>query len=1008
MARTWRQFVAFGGIFILATTAWSEVPKPTADDARKIEGLFRTERQQAAESGAAARFPAAWVQRAEEFAKQAEAAQTAGLFDEASTLFREARWRLPSLPANLPPHVARIFGDPRLKHGHFVRAVAYSPDSTKLASASRDGTVKIWDLGNGRELMAFHGHGNEDVRAVAFSPDGRTIASAGGNLIKVWDPVTGNVKQTLTGHTSYINSLAFRPDGQRIASGGDDRSVRIWDLATGKEQLNLGAQNAMIHAVAYSRDGKLLASVNGEGRLNVYAPDNSDRRQPLGMDAHSGAAYDVEFTPDGKWIATCGADRRLVLIGAPGSKGEPLDTTGAKKREFTGHTEPVTSLALSPDGKYLVSGSRDLTVRLWDLNSGQVLRTFLGHTEEVAALAFAPNGRQIASGGHDQTVKVWNLDPVDAHRAFQGHKGPVWSAIFSPDGRRIASGGADRVVHIWDAATGREWKSLSGHSQAITALAFHPGGALLASAGGERVIRIWDLESGQTTKQLEGHEAPVLAVAFRPDGRQILSGSADRTARLWDVTTGQTIAVLGGHSGIVTAVAVRPDGAQAATACADGMVRLWNLAEGNKEETSFRAHETGGVAAIAYSPDGQQLATCSGDRQVRIWNLAAKPIKDPIARLQGHSGPLLSVAFSPNGQFLASGGADQVVKVWNVQSKSDVRSFRAHTDWVTSVAFASDGRSIVSASVDQRVLLWRFLTDQADSGVGHSRRVTAVAVGGNGQLFASAADDRTVRLWNPATGAELRILTGHLGKITALAVSPDSKRIVTAAEDLKTKLWDAETGRELLTHDGIDKALLLAYSVDGRKILEWYRHQGSADEETVDGVRVSDSETLKQIDVLMEKGRRVSCLALSTDGTLVAMGSADGSVRLWDIVKKERVGGDRPMHPKALQDLALTPDKKSLIAADKDGNIKISSVEKPAESRSIHAGGAYLDGLLVSPDGTRLVTFGDGRVELWDLATDKVLRSWTVGAVGAISFTPDGKHLLAGLNNSTLYLLDLP
>src|SRR5262249_9534248 len=140
------------------------------------------------------------------------------------------------------------------------------------------------------------------------------------------------------------------------------------------------------------------------------------------------AAYAIAFTPDGKSIVTGGHDPKLVLIGAPGPHGEPLDGAGAKKREFIGHTELVTSLAVVPDGKSLISGSRDFSIRLWDIKTGQILRTFLGHTEEVASVAFGPGDRQMASGGHDQTVRLWNLDPTDAHRIYAGATGPVWSA----------------------------------------------------------------------------------------------------------------------------------------------------------------------------------------------------------------------------------------------------------------------------------------------------------------------------------------------------------------------------------------------------------------------------------------------------------------------------------------------------------------------------------------------------------------------------------------------------
>src|SRR5439155_16051857 len=180
---------------------------------------------------------------------------------------------------------------------------------------------------------------------------------------------------------------------------------------------------------------------------------------------------------------------------------------------------------------------------------------------------------------------------------------------------------------------------------------------------------------------------------------------------------------------------------------------------------------------------------------------------------------------------------------------------------------------------------------------------------------ASASDDRTIKLWNPATGAELHTLTGHSAAISALAVTPDGKQIVSAGQDHKVKFWDAETGREIRSHDSPDEVLLLAFIPDGKKLIAWQRQQGRGDDDSADSVQTYDPANFKSIDTLSDRGRRISCLALTTDGTLVAMGSNDGSVRLWDLVKKERIGGDRPMHAKALWDLTLTPDKKLLITA---------------------------------------------------------------------------------------------
>ncbi len=996
-------------ILAVAAAVVADEPKPaTVDAVRDLQSAYRSERQQADATGATRIFAPDMIRRAEDAARQGDAALAAGQLDEAAKAFHDARWQLPVLPVDLPPHVGHILGNPRLRHGGKIEALSFSSDGKRLASAADDNTVIVWDLANGRELLTYRGH-KDKLKAAAFSPDGTTIASAGGPDIVLWDSRTGKEKQSLKGHAGYVTCLAYRPDGKALASAGsEDKSVRVWDLGTGKETVNLGPQNSQIFSVAYSPDGKLLASANGDGAVNIYCPESKNRRFPLGFKAHDGQAYQVAFSPDGKSFASCGHDKTVKVHGAPAPDGEPLDGTGALKRKLENLPDDVTTLAFGRDGRTLATGSSDHGVRLWDLPTGQVLRTFQGHADGVTVVAFSPDGKTLASGSFDQTIRLWPLDPADAHRTLSGHQGFVWSAAFAPDSRHVVSGGADRTVRIWDGADGKELRVLNGHTQAVTAVAYSPDGQQVVSAGGDRVLRLWDAATFQLVRTFEGHEAPVLAVAYRPGGRQFVSGSSDRSVRVWDADTGKAVAVLTGHASAVCAVAVRADGLQAASASTDGIVKLWDLAH-DSEAGSFKAHESGGVSCLAYSSDGQWLATAGGGKQIRIWNLWTRPLRDPFYRLDGHAGPVSSVAISPNGEYLASAGSDQVVKVWNLQTRSEVRSYRGHADWVTSVAFSPDGKSIVSASVDRQVMIWRFAADEADTNAGgHTREVTALSVSGDGRFIATGSRDRTARLWDAASGSELRTFGGHAAGVSGVALSADGKTLLTYTNDRKLRAWDASTGRELRSAECEDSILLLTMAAGSKNALAWSRHDGASEDDQIHTVQVIDPESLRSIETLSDRGRRLTCLAFSADGSLVAMGALDGSVRIWNLVKKERLGADRPTHAKRLADVAITPDNKKLVTCDEEGEVKVWAIDGPEPLQTFRtAGGAA--GLAVGPDG-RIATYtGSGTIELWDLATGKSSRRWDLRCrVNTVTFFPDGKHIATANDNGTVYLLDLP
>jgi WD40 repeat protein len=601
------------------------------------------------------------------------------------------------------------------------------------------------------------------------------------------------------------------------------------------------------------------------------------------------------------------------------------------------HDSSVATVAWSPDGMRVLTGSYDHTARVWDASTGEQIGA-LPHQDWVVAVAWSPDTARVVTGAYDSLARIWDVRTGEQAGAPLEHGGPVWAVAWSPNGTRVLTGSNDMMARVWDAGTGKQIGKPLRHRGAVWAVAWSPDSMRVLTGSYDNTARVWDASTGEQIGEPLRHRGPVSAVAWSPDGTQVLTGSHDSQARIWDVGTGEQAGAPLEHGGPVRAVAWSPDGTRVLTGSDDRTARVWDATTGRQIGTPLEHHDR--VWAVAWSPDTARVVTGSEDTRVRVWDA---PTLQPVGVPLIHQRPVWAVAWSPDTARVVTGAYDSQARIWDVRTGEQAGAPLEHGGPVWAVAWSPNGTRVLTGSEDSTARVWDAGTrQQIGEPLRHRGPVWAVAWSAD-STFLTGSLDSTARVWDARTLQPMGDTLEHQGAVWAVAWSRDGTRVLTGSGDSKAHVRDASTGRhvgETREHQGWVRAV--AWSPDSMRLLT-----GSED----GTARVWDAHTLQPVGDPMKHGGAVWAVAWSPDGTRILTGAEDRKARMWDARTLQPVGAALE-HQGAVWAVAWSPDGTQVLTGSHDNTARRwdAPVVQPDEAVDAANFAELIGGLRVSDD----------------------------------------------------------
>jgi len=484
-------------------------------------------------------------------------------------------------------------------HSGEVYSLAISRDDAFIVTGSLDGTARIWNATTGAPgpiLKNYQSYGS----TIAISHDNTIVYTARKDKsVAVWDAHSGKLQKVLNGHARAITNVLASPDGKFVVTSGDDHTVRIWQIGNQAEAGLFSEHSQAVAKVVLSKDNTFFVTRSWDDTALIRYIGS--KTAPIQLTAHGSFIGGLAIGNNGRFVVTAGGRREISTIDGvlmiprdeyrPGTISLPVrgisafvwDARSGKRTEvLKGHTWPINQIAVSADGRFIVTASDDSTARIWNTSDWTERAVLKGHSAEVERVAISSDSRFVVTGSKDKTARIWDANTGKLQWELRGHEHFVPLVAISPNGKWVFTGSLDKTARIWNAKTGKLKRELTGHTHYLKGLAVSPDGTILVTGSEDKTLRIWDVETGELQRRLVAHTDGVTGVAITSDSRFIISISGrqniiDNTVRVWNVETGEQRAILRGHTKSITSLALASDDSFVVTTSSDKTARMWKL-----------------------------------------------------------------------------------------------------------------------------------------------------------------------------------------------------------------------------------------------------------------------------------------------------------------------------------------------------------------------------------------------------------------------------------------------